>query len=325
MYNHALTNGVLGIQKPNEPGVMIYLLPLGNGVTKGNSSRGWGTPLNSFWCCYGTAVESFSKLADSIYFKQRPNATSTATTTTTTTNQEVTADAQQVAAAPSVSSLIVARFADSVVQPTADSIGLTQAVDLTAVSMTSTMTVNISATTTTAAAKQASVKILIPSWTEDGYAGIRLLPPTVNGKPPSSGSEPGKPPTLGQFATVLPPRAGGWVGGDTIKMELPCPLKLRKLDDNRTEYGSMYSLVSGDVLLVGLESVLGAPNRLVVPSTAALRNVTSWVAVSEASTARTPLRFAADAAGGNKLELMPLNEVVDERYTVYFNISVATA
>lgn len=71
MYNHALTNGVLGIQKPNEPGVMIYLLPLGNGVTKGNSSRGWGTPLNSFWCCYGTAVESFAKLGDSIYFHHK--------------------------------------------------------------------------------------------------------------------------------------------------------------------------------------------------------------------------------------------------------------
>ena len=44
MYNHALTNGVLGIQNPQEPGVMLYLLPLGAGVTKGNSSRSWGTP-----------------------------------------------------------------------------------------------------------------------------------------------------------------------------------------------------------------------------------------------------------------------------------------
>ena len=72
MYNDALTNGALDIQKPNEPGVMIYLLPLGNGVTIGNSSRGWGTPLNSFWCCYGTAIESFAKLGDSIYFHDPP-------------------------------------------------------------------------------------------------------------------------------------------------------------------------------------------------------------------------------------------------------------
>ena len=55
MYNHALLNGVLGIQNPHEPGVMIYLLPLGNGVTKGNSSRSWGTPMNSFWSVEPTA------------------------------------------------------------------------------------------------------------------------------------------------------------------------------------------------------------------------------------------------------------------------------
>ena len=48
-YAYALTNGVLGIQHGETPGVMLYLLPLGVGVTKGNSSRGWGTPFHSFW------------------------------------------------------------------------------------------------------------------------------------------------------------------------------------------------------------------------------------------------------------------------------------
>ena len=50
------------------PGVVIYLLPMGSGQTKGGSSHGWGDPLHSFWCCYGSSVESFSKLADSIFF-----------------------------------------------------------------------------------------------------------------------------------------------------------------------------------------------------------------------------------------------------------------
>lgn len=43
----------------------------GSGNSKGDSrgwTHGWGDPYNTFWCCYGTAVESFSKLADSIYF-----------------------------------------------------------------------------------------------------------------------------------------------------------------------------------------------------------------------------------------------------------------
>ncbi len=25
-------------------------------------------PFDSFWCCYGTAVESFAKLADGVFF-----------------------------------------------------------------------------------------------------------------------------------------------------------------------------------------------------------------------------------------------------------------
>ncbi|XP_057835689.2 uncharacterized protein LOC131046047 isoform X2 [Cryptomeria japonica] len=70
-YERALTNGVLGIQRGEEPGVMIYMLPLAPGGSKAVSYHRWGTPFNSFWCCYGTGIESFSKLGDSIYFQER--------------------------------------------------------------------------------------------------------------------------------------------------------------------------------------------------------------------------------------------------------------
>ncbi|XWS52490.1 hypothetical protein CRYUN_Cryun11dG0074600 [Craigia yunnanensis] len=68
-YERALTNGVIGIQRGTEPGVMIYMLPQGRGVSKAISYHHWGTPFDSFWCCYGTGIESFSKLGDSIYFE----------------------------------------------------------------------------------------------------------------------------------------------------------------------------------------------------------------------------------------------------------------
>lgn len=55
-YERALTNGVLSIQRGTEPGVMIYMLPLGNGRSKADSYHGWGTRFNTFWCCYGTGV-----------------------------------------------------------------------------------------------------------------------------------------------------------------------------------------------------------------------------------------------------------------------------
>ncbi|KAK8601919.1 hypothetical protein V6N13_058411 [Hibiscus sabdariffa] len=69
-YERALTNGVLGIQRGTQPGVMIYMLPQGRGVSKASSYHKWGTPFDSFWCCYGTGIESFSKLGDSIYFEE---------------------------------------------------------------------------------------------------------------------------------------------------------------------------------------------------------------------------------------------------------------
>ncbi|GJT92691.1 alpha-L-arabinofuranosidase B, arabinose-binding domain-containing protein [Tanacetum coccineum] len=69
-YERALTNGVLSIQRGKEPGVMIYMLPLGPGMSKATGYHKWGSQFNDFWCCYGTGIESFSKLGDSIYFEQ---------------------------------------------------------------------------------------------------------------------------------------------------------------------------------------------------------------------------------------------------------------
>ncbi|KAI3449929.1 hypothetical protein Pfo_006594 [Paulownia fortunei] len=69
-YERALTNGVLSIQRGRDPGVMIYMLPLVQGGSKAQSYHGWGTKYDSFWCCYGTGIESFSKLGDSIYFEE---------------------------------------------------------------------------------------------------------------------------------------------------------------------------------------------------------------------------------------------------------------
>ncbi|KAJ1264524.1 hypothetical protein BS78_08G007800 [Paspalum vaginatum] len=64
-------NGVLSFQRGRDPGVMIYMLAQGPGRSKARSYRKWGTPYDSFWCCYGTEIESFSKLGDSIYFEEK--------------------------------------------------------------------------------------------------------------------------------------------------------------------------------------------------------------------------------------------------------------
>jgi DUF1680 family protein len=61
-YERGLFNGILGTMNP-QTGLTMYYVPLEAGYWKTFGSR-----LDSFWCCTGTGSESFSKLADSIYF-----------------------------------------------------------------------------------------------------------------------------------------------------------------------------------------------------------------------------------------------------------------
>ncbi|KAH7674126.1 Beta-L-arabinofuranosidase GH127 protein [Dioscorea alata] len=74
-YERALINGVLSIQRGSEPGVIIYFLSMKIGGSKAKGYWRWSTPFNSFWSSLGTAIESFAKLGDSIYFEEQDEAT----------------------------------------------------------------------------------------------------------------------------------------------------------------------------------------------------------------------------------------------------------
>ncbi len=56
-------NTVLGTQSSKGPGRYLYSLPLIAG-----SQKKFGTPESDFWCCYGTGVEAFARLAEPIYY-----------------------------------------------------------------------------------------------------------------------------------------------------------------------------------------------------------------------------------------------------------------
>jgi DUF1680 family protein/alpha-L-arabinofuranosidase len=62
-YERALLNSVLGTQDPAS-GLVMYFIPMESGWFKI-----FAAPNDSFWCCCGTGIESFSKLGDSIYFR----------------------------------------------------------------------------------------------------------------------------------------------------------------------------------------------------------------------------------------------------------------
>ncbi|MBT3286250.1 MAG: hypothetical protein HN380_02810 [Victivallales bacterium] len=63
-YERAYLNHVLTMQHPDQPGAYLYDHPLGPG-----SHKAYGTPHDSFWCCYGTTVEAYARLAAGIYYQ----------------------------------------------------------------------------------------------------------------------------------------------------------------------------------------------------------------------------------------------------------------
>jgi hypothetical protein len=73
-YETALLNHLIGQQNPADPhGHICYFTGLNPGHRRGNTGPAWGggtwsTDYGTFWCCQGTALETNTKLADSVYF-----------------------------------------------------------------------------------------------------------------------------------------------------------------------------------------------------------------------------------------------------------------
>nr|WP_051818094.1 beta-L-arabinofuranosidase domain-containing protein [Kitasatospora sp. NRRL B-11411] len=73
LYERDLLNHTIGGQNPADPhGHITYFTPLRAGGRRGVGPAWgggtWSTDYGTFWCCQGTALESNTKLADSVYF-----------------------------------------------------------------------------------------------------------------------------------------------------------------------------------------------------------------------------------------------------------------
>ena len=68
-YENTLINAILSSQNP-ETGMTMYFQPMASGYYKV-----YGTEFDKFWCCTGSGMENFTKLNDSIYFKEKGGIT----------------------------------------------------------------------------------------------------------------------------------------------------------------------------------------------------------------------------------------------------------
>ncbi|KAF3956734.1 hypothetical protein CMV_018169 [Castanea mollissima] len=159
-FERALTNGVLGIQKGTEPGMMINMLPQGHGVSKARRYHGWGPKNDSFWCCYGTGIESFSKLGDSIYFEEEGE----------------------------VPSLYIIQYISSSLDWKSRRILLNQEVDAVS-SWDPYLRVTLTPTLKEGAAQSSNLNLRIPSWTHTDGAKASLNDQSLNLPAPDGSQE----------------------------------------------------------------------------------------------------------------------------------------
>ena len=295
-YEAKVNNGVIGIQHPDTVGAMTYMTPLGHGVSRPlanwhQSNGGWGSQNGSFWCCYGTAIESFAKLGDSIYFHDGgPDASANKTLHTPR--------------------LWIVQYVSSTLADTLHGVNLTQRVrNVRAVSgnqdnaLQATITVGHLFAAFIAA--DLTISLRIPSWADAAVTTVSL-----NGQPLV---EPG----AGQVGTFLHVKRPQWRPGDVLVASFGMRPRFVKLNDIRDDYDTFGSLHYGPYLLAGLTSAYSLR--------ADVADVGRWLTLDAAGSASAAheLSFTANNVSGvgGGLKLLPLNRVVDEVYTVHFNVS----
>jgi DUF1680 family protein len=278
-YERAWWNSVLPVQQP-KTGMLEYyqsLLP--------DTPKVFSTPTDSFWCCVGTGVESFSKLAGCIYYHSTDHSP--------LNGMSVGADKVE-----QVPVLEIAQFVASEVTWKDRGVVVRMETDFPESGEVKLIVM------ATDKEKPWQMHVRIPKW---AAAGSTMS--SKGGAPiPISGRGYGF--------------GGGWRVGDTIKFSFKMQPRLQPMPDDPAEVAVMYGPLvlaadlgetrarhGGDRELLGEASSHGLPPLIVddkgVPS----------VTVKDGT-------FTAQGADG-PITLVPLYQLFDRNYTVYFRTTTA--
>jgi uncharacterized protein len=271
-------NGILPTQHPAD-GEKAYYTPMAAGYWKL-----FGAPLHGFWCCHGTGCESFSKLADSVYFHDDTG-------------------------------VFVSQFIASDVTWPEKGVRIVQDTSFP-VSDCVTLTVKCDKPTPMA------LRVRVPYW------AMQLNSATVNGRAAS------RMPAPSNWYVV----DRTWRDGDTLALTLPMSLHVHAMPDDPTLQAIMY----GPLVLAGRLGTDGITddNRRAAPTPP--RAVPDY---KDAKSMQLPVQPAFIApssdpsawikrAPGQALEFctigqatdvtfVPLYTLFDERYGVYWRVSLA--
>lgn len=283
-YERLLYNVRYGTQDRN--GMLMYYVPLQPGMYKT-----FGTPFDAFWCCTGTGSEEYAKLNDSIYFHDNDAVYVNLFIPSKLDWKERGLKLQQTS-----------KFPDEE---------------------------RITFTIENAPSKQTALKIRVPYWATSGVAVA------INGETQQVTAAPSSYMSLNH----------DWKSGDVITLDLPLQLHINTTPDDKQVQAAMYGPLVLAVLLgtEGLTTSMiygdsgpfgddgyplpaidlrqrhhrdeGAAAPVVAPGEV-------WIERAEGSR-RYPLVFKTKGRGPAHT-LVPLNQIMDERYSVYVrNLSIS--
>ncbi len=280
-YERLLFNVRAGTQDPN--GMLMYYVSLQPGLYKT-----FGTPLDSFWCCTGTGSEEYTKLNDSIYWHDED-------------------------------ALFVNLYLPSTLDWKERGLRLKQTSKFP---YEERITFTIDGTPNRATA----LKLRVPYWATNGVAVA------VNGQPVQGEAAPSS------YVMV----SHEWKNGDVVTLDLPLTLHVNKAPDDQTVQAAMY----GPLVLavrMGTEDLpksaingsegparneRGYPMPAVdlsqpkphpwekTPAAAPVDKDAIWFEKVDEATRQYPLVFHTKGQAPIHT-LVPLNAILDERYSVY--------
>ncbi len=278
-YERLLYNVRYGTQDRN--GMLMYYVPLEPGLYKT-----FGTPFDAFWCCTGTGCEEYSKLTDSIYFHDN-------------------------------AAVFVNLFIPSTLDWKERGLKLRLTTDLP---QDDRITLKFDAAPT----QPTALRIRVPYW------ATKDVKVSVNGTLQNVTAAPSTYLTLDR----------AWKTGDLVTVEMPLTLHLNVTPDDRNVQAAMYgplvlaTLLGTEGLTTSMIYAGSGPSRSdegyampVVdmrpsmhrdennPAPAAVPADEVWFTQAEASP-RYSLRFHTKGRGPRHT-LVPLNQIMDERYSVY--------
>lgn len=181
------------------------------------------------------------------------------------------------------------------------------------------LTFSFSNLSDTEAEARLHLKLRVPGWAGPG-SSVLVERAGNAGAPLRLSQTPG-----GSFLDVAPP-SGGWQAGDAVRGSFVMLPRLKPINDRRPAYKNVAAIMIGPFVLAGLTNF----SDVIVADPA---KVEQWVVPRPRIGIRGSGRrggdggldmgdLALEAVGRNQnYTLIPLNRMVMENYTVYFNVS----